>query len=333
MEITLEPLNITKELILSKVSEEQIFEHYGIKVQKGLFCSKLRPDKRPTVAFYKNKRGRLMLKDFGDGSCLDCFGFVQQLFGVSYYMSLQIIANDFGIIHRPDLVENKPKCEYSGIKFEENKSAIIQIQTREFNQDELNWWLRYGINHQTLKKFKVYPVDSVWLNCHLFYQNIDHKPIFGYYGGIKDNIEQWRIYFPSQRKYKFISNWKATQIQGAHMLPKEGGDYLVITKSLKDVMCLYEFGIPAIAPCSENLFLTENQYEKIKRKFKRIYVLYDNDKPGMSAMWKIRKQFPDVTCLMLNAKDAKDISDYRKTFGYRSTLELINKAKSYYGEI
>ena len=36
---------------------------------------------------------------------------------------------------------------------------------------------------------------------------------------------------------------------------------------------------------------------------------------------------------MLNAKDAKDISDYRKTFGYRSTLELINKAKSYYGEI
>ena len=68
------------------------------------------------------------------------------------------------------------------------------------------------------------------------------------------------------------------------MLPKEGGDYLVITKSLKDVMCLYEFGIPAIAPCSENLFLTENQYEKIKRKFKRIYVLYDNDKPGMSAM-------------------------------------------------
>lgn len=68
------------------------------------------------------------------------------------------------------------------------------------------------------------------------------------------------------------------------MLPKEGGDYIVITKSLKDVMCLYEFGIPAIAPCSENLFLTESQYEKIKKKFKRILVLYDNDRPGMSAM-------------------------------------------------
>jgi len=68
------------------------------------------------------------------------------------------------------------------------------------------------------------------------------------------------------------------------MLPKEGGEYIVITKSLKDVMCLYEFGIPAIAPCSENLFLTESQYEKIKKKFKRILVLYDNDRPGMSAM-------------------------------------------------
>lgn len=68
------------------------------------------------------------------------------------------------------------------------------------------------------------------------------------------------------------------------MLSKEGGEYIVITKSLKDVMCLYEFGIPAIAPCSENLFLTESQYEKIKKKFKRILVLYDNDRPGMSAM-------------------------------------------------
>ncbi len=116
------------------------------------------------------------------------------------------------------------------------------------------------------------------------------------------------------------------------MLPKDGGDYLVITKSLKDVMCLYEFGIPAIAPCSENLFLTEAQYNKVKSKFKNIYLLYDNDLPGVRATNKIHKQYPELKCLLLNRNDAKDFSDYRKKFGYAKTLELVNKAKKYYGE-
>ena len=26
---------------------------------------------------------------------------------------------------------------------------------------------------------------------------------------IKNNIEQWRIYYPGKKKYKFISNWKS----------------------------------------------------------------------------------------------------------------------------
>lgn len=115
------------------------------------------------------------------------------------------------------------------------------------------------------------------------------------------------------------------------MLP-DGGDYLIITKALKDVMCLYEFGIPAIAPCSENLFVTEAQYNRLKQKFKNIYLLYDNDLPGVKAANRIHKAFPDVKCLLLNRNDAKDFSDYRKIFGYAKTLDLVNRAKEYYGE-
>lgn len=102
---------------------------------------------------------------------------------------------------------------------------------------------------------------------------LDKQLVFGYYGGIKQDIEQWRIYHPQKTKYKWISNWKNHQIQGAHMLPKQGGDLLVITKSLKDVMCLYEYGITAIAPCSENEFLTDTQYQKVRNKFKNIILL------------------------------------------------------------
>lgn len=77
------------------------------------------------------------------------------------------------------------------------------------------------------------------------------------------------------------------------MLPKNG-DYLVITKSMKDVMTLYNLGIPAIAPISENCFLSESQYNKLKNKYKNLILLYDNDRPGLRAMINIRKRFPEV---------------------------------------
>ena len=60
MEITLEPIRVTKEMILKKVSQEQLMEHYlGIPVKKGLFKSPLRKDKNPTCSFYWNKNGDL----------------------------------------------------------------------------------------------------------------------------------------------------------------------------------------------------------------------------------------------------------------------------------
>ena len=123
---------MTKELILSKVPEEQIMEHYlGVRVQKGLFKSPLRHDNTPTCGFYRNKSGRLIMKDFSGAFIGDCFAVVQQKFQVSYYMALQIIANDFGIISKPNLVINKPKLEYSGSVLEKSEQARIQVEIRE----------------------------------------------------------------------------------------------------------------------------------------------------------------------------------------------------------
>ena len=70
-------------------------------------------------------------------------------------------------------------------------------------------------------------------------------------------------------------------IQGIHMIPKYG-EYLVITKSLKDVMCLYNYNIPSIAPGSETSFISDNQLSRLKQRFKKIIVFYDNDIPGIN---------------------------------------------------
>ena len=59
-------------------------------------------------------------------------------------------------------------------------------------------------------------------------------------------------------------------------------------------MLLYEFGIPAVAPNSENQFVTESQLEKIKSKFKTILVFYDNDLAGIQGMCRIKKIHPEL---------------------------------------
>jgi DNA primase len=159
------------------------------------------------------------------------------------------------------------------------------------------------------------------------------RPIFGYYRGKNENkTELWRIYSPNHKSKepKFISNWKSVLIQGAKQLPKEG-DLLVITKSMKDVMCLYSLGITAIAPNSENLFLTDTQYEKLKKRFKKIVLFYDSDYAGIKNMNRIRKQF-NVDCIWIPRKyKAKDISDFYKMYGKDKTINLLKNAKEKIG--
>ena len=141
----------------------------------------------------------------------------------------------------------------------------------------------------------------------------------------KENIELWRCYFPQRTFYRFITNWPSKKIQGYDQLPKKG-KLLVITKSLKDVACLYSMNITAIAPCSENLFIPESILNNLKKRFEYIVVFYDNDRPGLFNMAKIRKEHPELTFTYIPKKyNSKDISDFYKDKGRKETLKLIKQ--------
>ncbi len=334
MEFVLEPITITKELILDRVNEETLMEHYlGVPVKKGLLRSPLRNDNKPTCAFYRSKKsGRLVFKDFAGFFSGDFVSVVMYKFNCSYGKALQIIANDFGIVHNKNLVVNKPLIKYSNTKFEDSTDAVIQVEIKDFDKYELEWWEKFGIDLCTLKKFKVFSCKNVFLNNNLFHLYKENQLVFGYYGGIREGIERWKVYFPNNRKYRFISNWKSLRLQGSHMLPKSG-EYLVVTKSLKDVMTLYNLGIPAIAPISENCFVSEAQYDRLKERFENIILLYDNDRPGLRAMISIRKKFPEVIPIWIPLEyNAKDISDFYARYKRDKTIDLIEKAKGYIRE-
>lgn len=315
---------ITKELILSRFSEEQLMEYYlHLPVKKGLFRSPLRRDKQPTCSFYRNKSGTLIFKDFATGQHLNVFDVVQSIFKCDYFESLRIIANDFGIVRDSTLRKNPGKINLNPIKIKDKEISKIQIEVQEFTDSELKWWGKYGISKDILKRFDVYSCKHVFLNDQLFAESQQHCPIFGYYGKKYQGLELWRCYFPKRTSFRFITNWPSKKIQGYDQLPKKG-KLLVITKSMKDSMCLYSCGITACAPNSENLFIPDKVLEDLKNRFKNIVVLYDNDRPGLYNMAKIRKEHPELTYVFIPKKyGSKDISDFYKDHGRKETLNLI----------
>ena len=323
MDFSFQP-KITKELILSRFSEEQLMEYYlHLPVKKGLFRSPLRRDKQPTCSFYRNKSGTLIFKDFATGQHLNIFDVVQSIFRCSYFESLRIIANDFGIVRDNTLHKNPGKINLNPIKIKDKEISKIQIEVQEFTDGELKWWGKYGISKDILKHFNVYSCKHVFLNDQLFAKSQQHCPIFGYYGKKYQGLELWRCYFPKRTSFRFITNWPSKKIQGYDQLPKKG-KLLVITKSMKDSMCLYSCGITACAPNSENLFISDKVLEDLKSRFKNIVVLYDNDRPGLYNMAKIRREHPELTYVFIPKRyGSKDISDFYKDHGRKETLNLI----------
>ena len=333
MELRIFPEKLTQEELLKHNSEETYMEHYlGIPVKKGLFKSPLRKDNTPTCSFYRDKAGRLIFKDFRGDFYGNFVEVVKFKYNVSYHKALAIIANDFGILLNPELEKHK-SCikEYTNNVLKPSEESIIKVKVKDFTEDELNWWGSFGIGLTTLKKFFVFSCEIVFLNDQIYSYSTPTSFNFGYFYPSRDSKKQfWRIYYPQNKKYRFISNWNKTMIQGFHMMPKSG-EFLVITKSMKDVMLCYELGIPAIAPNSVNLFITEAQWDNIVIKFRKIFLLYDTDLAGVSNSKRIKKKFPKIQVLLIPRKyKAKDLTDLYKKLGTEKMLNLVEEAKQYY---
>jgi hypothetical protein len=325
LDFTFEP-KITKSYLLSKYSEETYMEYYlGLKVAKGLFCSPLRKDNTPTCSFYKNKSGELIFKDFNGSFYGNFINVVMEKFHVNYHQALKIIAEDFGLSNKHVDREIQP-IKPSTTVFKDEGPADIRIEVKDFTITEIQWWGSYGITPDILKKYNVYSCQNVFLNGDLFKTEYKDNFMFGYYGGKKDKLELWRIYFPKQSTYRFLTNWPARKIQGYKQLPKTG-KLCVITKSMKDVMCLYSLGISAIAPNSENLFISDSVLEDLKSRFKYIVVFYDNDLPGLQNMQKIKNKHKELNYFYIPRHyKAKDISDFHREYGRDKTLKFIKES-------
>ena len=169
------------------------------------------------------------------------------------------------------------------------------------------------ISTTTLKKFGVSSIKYYLCNGVVKGIYKDSNPMYAY-----KVYNNFKIYRPLADKYtKWRNNLTENDIQGFKQLPKTG-DILIITKSMKDVMCLYEMGIPAISPSSESTFIPDKALNQLKKRFKRIIILFDRDTAGVKYLRKMSLKTGLEGMLVHKKFKAKDISDAVKLNGFET---------------
>lgn len=307
------PTTITLDYILSKVTEYDIYAHYLGQFKVGaIYNSPFRKDKNPSFGIYYSKRTRqLLFKDHGNGECGNVVKFVSLLKGITNYNDiLSDIVNQLKIT--PDTKLDSSK------QYIPSSETVIGVVRQNFTSVDTNYWSQFHISLSTLKKYDVSSIKYYLCNGIVkgIYKN--DNPMYAY-----KVYNNFKIYRPLGDKYtKWRNNLTEYDIQGFKQLPKKG-DILFITKSLKDVMCLYEMGIPAISPSSESTFIPDDILEDLKKRFKRIIILFDRDAAGVKYSRKVSLK-TGLEAMFIHKKfEAKDISDAIKQSGFETIKEWL----------
>lgn len=182
---------------------------------------------------------------------------------------------------------------------------IEDIDTRPLNEAELAYWNKYGITPEILNKYQVLAVNGYIIGKHKETSTPDN-PIFCYHAG----KSTYKIYRPeaneNQNKFMWIGKKPEKWLFGLDFC--QGSQEVFITGGEKDVLTLIGQGKEAFTLNSETATMPAELAEKLKKQYKKIIILYDNDKTGIDHSIEICNEF-GFTRGILPVDLKKDISN------------------------
>ena len=312
----------TKNLILdgSKVPSTWVFEFYldlpeRLNGQNVQIKSVFHPSERTPSMWVFVDKGQYKFKDFSTGKGGNRIDLIKELFGMNYSQAVFKIGQDYN-----KFITEKGEYSQSTIK-PEAKYKVDSVKIRDWNIYDKRFWLQFNIGEDILNKYNVKPLEYYHMVKEDNKITIQQPYIYGYFS----KNEVYKIYQPRNKKFKFIK--VKPHLQGLDQLEYKQ-PYLVICSSLKDAMCLKQFGynIEVIAPDSENTIIKPYIIENLKKKYKKVVTLFDNDAAGHAAVNKYLLHFK-IKGTWLDS--SKDIADLVKEKGFADAHKEIKvKLKS-----
>ena len=309
--------------LLDKLDDYDIYAYYLGSFKPGkLMNSPLRPDdKIPSFAIFPGKTGGLLFKDHGTGEAGNALKFIKLYKGIDTRDELERELLRIVRKMNPMLGEVKP----THVKTVGSGLTKIGIVRQPFTETDKKYWKQFHISIDTLKRFDVFSIKYFLCNDVVRGVYKEDNPMYAY-----KVDDRFKIYRPLASKYtKWRTDLTNDNIQGLKQLP-DSGNLLFITKSLKDVMCLYEMGFNAISPSSETTFIPDNVLQHLRSKWKHIIILFDRDEAGVKNARKYSKQYKLDAMFVHKKFKAKDISDAVKANGFFAVKDWLTKTVERY---
>ena len=309
--------------LLSKVDDYTIYSYYLGNFKPGkLMNSPLRnDDKMPSFAIFPTKDGALLFKDHGTGIAGNALKFIKLYKDIQTREELE--RELLRIVKQFNPTSNAATVTRT---YTVRTDTDIGIVRQPFTEVDKRYWKQFHISVDTLRKFNVFSIKYFLCNRVVRGTYKEDNPMYAY-----KVYDKFKIYRPLASKYtKWRTNLTNRHVQGLAELPHEGGNLLIITKSLKDVMCLYEMGFNAIAASSETTFIPEDILDSLRNKWKHIVILYDRDKTGMKTAREYSKQYKIDAIFVHKKFKAKDISDAVRDNGFFAVKEWLTKTVERY---
>lgn len=325
----------------TSISITEIFHHFSeaevlssvlpeVENIPCLISSPLRVDNHPSFSFYYSKQGKLRFFDYAHpeerGGLIE---FICKYWNCRFYEALDRLEQ---------LMFQGKKVSSGVVKARKEKIKVltqtltsqIQVVVRPWRDYDIDYWKSFGIEKKWLKHAEVYPISFKIIDkvdtkgnthSHVFvadkyaYCFVERKE-----GGL-----QLKIYQPFSTTAKWCSKMDGSVISLWTKIPEQG-EKVVICSSLKDSLCLScNMHIPAINPQGEGYTMSDTAVKELKRRYKKIYILFDNDKAGIEDAKRLAEKTGFINLTLPQFEGGKDVSDLYKSVGKEEFIKTINR--------
>lgn len=267
--------------------------------------------------------------DFSLGGSGNVFSFVQEFADFKYGIDL---------VTRMDVIKFLDTELDLGIYTESSGGSIIkrdldfeaakirkdiQFTSRKLTRRDKFWWCEIAVDKELLEEHDVrslkYLLDDDYTIKYKFRQSE-----LGFAFVVYDKV---KIYCPEAGEFKWRNTCPADYIMGAAQCSRD--DVLVITKSMKDILCFKSLMFcDVIAAQSEKFKYPPELIAKIKARYSKVYIVMDYDETGIAAAARLEAEGFEVVWVSKDVIESdntrivldKDFSDYLRNHGVREGI-------------
>lgn len=324
----------------TSISVTELFEKYSeVSILTTVFpeidsipcviSSPFRTDSNPSFSIYLDDNKHIRFKDFGDstskGSLLDLLCKKWNCsFSQVFDRILKVMAKSEG---QEAIIKTKQVKVLT--RKEASELTRIQVAVRPWKDYDYEYWASYGIEKQWLKYAEVYPISHKIITKKDKETGVSKTYTFPadkycyVYVERKEGKLQLKIYSPFNTKgFKWCSCMDSSVISLWTKVP-EYGDRIVVCSSLKDALCIScQLHIPAIAPQGEGYNMSQTAVNELKRRYKKVFICYDTDTPGLEDSKKLAEQTGFIRIVPDLGKE-KDLSDHYKSLENKEDFKKL----------